>query len=175
MDVFLAMTRLLDEERFVIGARTTGRLGARHDPDVALHALEESRSEVEELFSQYSIIILIGTGGKGTGSGTMFPLAQMAHHRRRAASFPTLGTSAQRGKLVVLLAAHAKAVGKATSQEKPMGQRVKDEGASEGRPVMGWIGVDPPFDSRWPRETWSSAWKGGDITPPERGQTSLGC
>jgi cell division GTPase FtsZ len=71
------------EERFLIGARTTGRLGARHDPEVALRALEESRSEVEELFSRYSIIILIGTGGKGTGSGTMFPLAQIARQQRK--------------------------------------------------------------------------------------------
>ena len=39
-----------------------------------------------------------------------------------------------------------------------MRRRVKDEGASEGRPGMGRIGVEPP----------------GDITPPEREQTSLG-
>ncbi len=67
----------------LIGAHTTGRLGARHDPEVALQALNESRSEVEELFSQYSIIILIGTGGKGTGSGTMFPLAQIARQQKK--------------------------------------------------------------------------------------------
>ena len=69
-----ALSDVPREERFLIGARTTGRLGARHDPEVALQALEESRSEVEELFSQYSIIILIGTGGKGTGSGAMLSL-----------------------------------------------------------------------------------------------------
>src|SRR6185436_7500396 len=34
-------------ERLLIGPRTTGRLGARHNPDVARAALEESRSEVE--------------------------------------------------------------------------------------------------------------------------------
>src|SRR5215475_10180978 len=78
-----ALSDVPGEERFLIGARTTGRLGARHDPEVALHALEESRSEVEELFSQYSIIILIGTGGKGTGSGTMFPLAQIARQQKK--------------------------------------------------------------------------------------------
>jgi len=71
------------EERCLIGARTTGGLGARHDPEVALQALQESRSEVEELFSRYSIIILIGTGGKGTGSGTMFPLAQIAREQKK--------------------------------------------------------------------------------------------
>ena len=78
-----ALSDLPREERFLIGARTTGRLGARHDPEVALRALEESRSEVEALFSRYSIIILIGTGGKGTGSGTMFPLAQIARQQKK--------------------------------------------------------------------------------------------
>ena len=78
-----ALSDLPKEERCLIGARTTGRLGARHDPEVALRALEESRSEVEELFSRYSIIILIGTGGKGTGSGTMFPLAQIARQQKK--------------------------------------------------------------------------------------------
>jgi cell division GTPase FtsZ len=78
-----ALSDLPSEERFLIGARTTGRLGARHDPEVALRALQESRGDVEELFSQYSIIILIGTGGKGTGSGTMFPLAQIARQQKK--------------------------------------------------------------------------------------------
>ena len=78
-----ALSDLPSEERFLIGARTTGRLGARHDPEVALRALEESRSDVEELFSRYSIIILIGSGGKGTGSGTMFPLAQIARQQKK--------------------------------------------------------------------------------------------
>ena len=78
-----ALSDLPKEERCLIGARTTGGLGARHDPEVALRALQESRSEVEELFSRYSIIILIGTGGKGTGSGTMFPLAQIAREQKK--------------------------------------------------------------------------------------------
>jgi len=78
-----ALSDLPAEERLLIGARTTGRLGARHDPEVALRALQESRSEVEELFSRHSIIVLIGTGGKGTGSGTMFPLAQIARQQRK--------------------------------------------------------------------------------------------
>jgi cell division GTPase FtsZ len=78
-----ALSDLPKQERCLIGARTTGRLGARHDPEVALRALQESRSEVEQLFSQYSIIILIGTGGKGTGSGTMFPLAQIAREQKK--------------------------------------------------------------------------------------------
>ena len=78
-----ALSDLPQEERVLIGARTTGRLGARHDPAVALEALNESRGEVEALFSRYSIVFLIGTGGKGTGSGTMFPLAQIARHQKK--------------------------------------------------------------------------------------------
>ena len=61
------------EERMLIGARTTGRLGARHNADVAAQALEESRSEVEAALSGHSVVIVIGTGGKGTGAGAMFP------------------------------------------------------------------------------------------------------
>jgi cell division GTPase FtsZ len=71
------------EERLVIGERTTGRLGARHDPAVAGLALEESRAEVEALLSRYSVVIVIGTGGKGTGAGTMFPVVQMARAQRK--------------------------------------------------------------------------------------------
>jgi len=78
-----ALSDLPKEERVLIGANTTCRLGARHDPEVARQALEESRSEVESLFSRYSIIFLIGTGGKGTGSGTMFPLAQIARQQKK--------------------------------------------------------------------------------------------
>jgi cell division GTPase FtsZ len=78
-----ALSDLPKEERLLIGTRTTGRLGARHDPEVARHALSESRGEVEALFKRYSIIILVGTGGKGTGAGTMFPLAQMAREQKK--------------------------------------------------------------------------------------------
>jgi cell division GTPase FtsZ len=78
-----ALSDLPKDERVLIGAHTTGRLGARHDPQVARQALDESRGEVEALFSGYSIIILVGTGGKGTGSGTMFPLAQIARQQKK--------------------------------------------------------------------------------------------
>jgi len=44
-------------------------------------------------------------------------------------------------------------------QGAPTGRRVEDEGGSEGRPVTGRIGVEPP----------------GKITPRESGLTSLGC
>jgi len=71
------------EERVVIGANTTGRLGSRHNPELARLALEESRHDVESLLSGFSVVVLIGTGGKGTGAGTMFPLAQMARQQRK--------------------------------------------------------------------------------------------
>ncbi len=71
------------EERFLIGAATTRRLGSMHNPEVAGAALEESRHEVEALLSRFSVIVLIATGGKGTGAGTMFPLAQMAREQKK--------------------------------------------------------------------------------------------
>jgi len=49
-------------------------------------------------------------------------------------------TGAQRGKPVV------SPYGKAALQEELTRRRVKEEGASEGRPVMGRIGVEPPGD-----------------------------
>jgi cell division GTPase FtsZ len=78
-----ALSDLPEAERLLIGAQTTGRLGARHDPEVARQALDESRADVEALFSGYSIIIIVGTGGKGTGAGTMFPLAQIARQHKK--------------------------------------------------------------------------------------------
>jgi cell division GTPase FtsZ len=71
------------EERLLIGPQTTRRLGARHNPDVARQALEESKAAVEALISRYSVVFLIGTGGKGTGAGTMFPLAQIVREQRK--------------------------------------------------------------------------------------------
>jgi len=72
-----------EEERVLIGARTTGLLGARHNPAVAAEALQESRAEIEALLSKYSVIFVLGTGGKGTGAGTMFPIVQMAREQRK--------------------------------------------------------------------------------------------
>src|SRR6185436_16385909 len=71
------------EERLLIGAQKTRRLGSRHSPDVAREALEESRADITALFRDYSVIVLIGTGGKGTGAGTMLPLAQIAREQRK--------------------------------------------------------------------------------------------
>ena len=71
------------DERVIIGTRTTHGLGARHNPEVAREALEESRSEVAALMAQHLVIVLIGTGGKGTGAGTLFPLAQMARQQKK--------------------------------------------------------------------------------------------
>ena len=71
------------EERLVIGDTTTRRLGSMHNPDLARQALDESKKEVESLLSRHSVIIVIGTGGKGTGAGTMFPIAQMARQQKK--------------------------------------------------------------------------------------------
>jgi cell division GTPase FtsZ len=71
------------DERLLIGANTTRRLGSMHNPELARQALEESRDAVESLLSRFSVVIIIGTGGKGTGTGTMFPLAQMARRQRK--------------------------------------------------------------------------------------------
>jgi cell division GTPase FtsZ len=71
------------EERVLIGAATTRRFGSRHDPNVARAALDESREEVERLISRYSVVIIVGSGGKGTGAGTIFPLAHMVRKQRK--------------------------------------------------------------------------------------------
>jgi cell division GTPase FtsZ len=78
-----SLSNLPREERVLIGAKTTGQLGSRHNPEVARQALEESRAEVEALLRPHSVVILIGTGGKGTGAGTMFPIAQMAREQKK--------------------------------------------------------------------------------------------
>jgi cell division GTPase FtsZ len=71
------------EERVLIGRATTRRFGSRHDPNVARAALEESRQDIERLISRYSVVIIIASGGKGTGAGTVFPLAQMVRKQRK--------------------------------------------------------------------------------------------
>lgn len=71
------------EERVLIGAGTTRRLGSMHNPELAREALEESRNDVEALLSRHSVVIVIGTGGKGTGAGTLFPLAHMARQQKK--------------------------------------------------------------------------------------------
>ena len=78
-----SLTDVPKEERLVIGATTTRRLGSMHNPELARQALEESREEVEALLSRHSVVIVIGTGGKGTGAGTIFPLAQMARQQKK--------------------------------------------------------------------------------------------
>jgi len=71
------------EERLLIGAGKTHHLGSRHNPAVAREALEESKRDVASVLDDYTVVVLIGTGGKGTGAGTMVPLAQMARERRK--------------------------------------------------------------------------------------------
>jgi cell division GTPase FtsZ len=78
-----SLNDLPKEERLVIGAGTTRRLGSMHNPDLAKKALDESQDEVASLLSRHSVVIVIGTGGKGTGAGTTFPLAQMARQQKK--------------------------------------------------------------------------------------------
>ena len=71
------------EERLLIGAATTRGLGSRHSPEIAARALEESRDQIEQLIEKYSVVVTIGTGGKGTGAGTMFPLAELVRRQNK--------------------------------------------------------------------------------------------
>jgi cell division GTPase FtsZ len=77
-----SLNDLPKEERLVIGTATTRRMGSMHNPDLARKALDESRDEVASLLNRHSVVIVIGTGGKGTGAGTIFPLAQMARQQK---------------------------------------------------------------------------------------------
>jgi len=71
------------EEQLLIGRATTRGLGSRHDPALAARALEESRDQIVALIENYSIVVIIGTGGKGTGAGTIFPLADLVRRRHK--------------------------------------------------------------------------------------------
>ena len=71
------------DERFLIGRATTNGLGSRHDPILAARALEESRDQIVKLIENYSIVVIIGTGGKGTGAGTIFPLADIVRRQNK--------------------------------------------------------------------------------------------
>jgi len=78
-----SLAQVPEEERLLIGAATTRGLGSRHDPALAERALEESRSQIEQLIHQYSVVVIIGTGGKGTGAGTVFQLADMVRQQNK--------------------------------------------------------------------------------------------
>ena len=78
-----SLAQVPQEERLLIGEATTRGLGSRHDPALAARALEESRDQIEQLIEKYSVVITIGTGGKGTGAGTMFPLAETVRRRHK--------------------------------------------------------------------------------------------
>jgi cell division GTPase FtsZ len=71
------------DERLLIGPETTHFLGARHDPEVARRAFDESREQIAALMRDYSTVILIATGGKGTGTGTLLPAAMLARQMRK--------------------------------------------------------------------------------------------
>jgi cell division GTPase FtsZ len=78
-----SLLNVLPEERVLIGESTTHRFGSQHDPQIARAALEESRGEVERLVSRYAVVIIVATGGKGTGAGTIFPLAEMVRAQKK--------------------------------------------------------------------------------------------
>jgi cell division GTPase FtsZ len=71
------------EERLLIGRATTHGLGSGHDPMLAARALDESRDQIVKLIESYSIVVIIGTGGKGTGAGTMLPLAEIVRRQNK--------------------------------------------------------------------------------------------
>ena len=71
------------EERLIIGSATTRRLGSMHNPDRPEKPWRNRGQKSRRCWRSYSVIILIGTGGKGTGAGTMFPLAQMARQQKK--------------------------------------------------------------------------------------------
>jgi hypothetical protein len=72
-----------EDERLLIGGRTTSHLGSRHDPEVAQRAFDESRREIEALISAYSVVVVIATGGKGTGAGTIVPVTLAARQQKK--------------------------------------------------------------------------------------------
>jgi hypothetical protein len=76
------------------------------------------------------------------------------------------GTSAERGKPVVSPAPHPMGLRESNPQGAPTGQQVKEEGGSEGRPVMGRIGVER---ERAPREEQRKG------VPPALSATTLSC
>jgi cell division GTPase FtsZ len=78
-----SLAQVPEEERLLIGRTTTRGLGSRHDPALAARALEESRDQIVKLVDDYSIVVIIGTGGKGTGAGTTFPLADMVRRQNK--------------------------------------------------------------------------------------------
>ena len=45
--------------------------------------MEESRDQIVKLIENYSIVVVIGTGGKGTGAGTTFPLADIVRRQNK--------------------------------------------------------------------------------------------
>jgi cell division GTPase FtsZ len=78
-----SLEQVPEEERLLIGRGTTRGLGSRHDPALAARALEESRDQIVRLVENYAIVVIIGTGGKGTGAGTMYPLAEIVRRQKK--------------------------------------------------------------------------------------------
>jgi hypothetical protein len=74
---------------------------------------------------------------RGQVRGFLVPPAQMASHRRKAATLPIRVAVAERGKPVALPQGVGRPQGRLT------GRRVKERGVSQRRSVMGRIGIEP--------------------------------
>jgi cell division GTPase FtsZ len=137
------------EERLLIGAGTTRRLGSRHNPEVARAALEESKTEVEALLHQYSAVILIGTGGKGTGAGTIFPVAQMARAQRKLVMPIFVRPSFERHEVEKRRYDHAlKVIGQFDAAKVRLMEILNDRGYTDGDPlpqVVVWERMNLPI------------------------------
>jgi cell division GTPase FtsZ len=124
------------EERLLVGAGTTGRLGARHNPEVARAALEESRAEVEALLHPYSTVIVIGTGGKGTGAGTIFPIAQMARAQKKLVIPIFVRPSFERHEVEKRRYDHAlKVIAQFDAAQMRLIEILNDRGYTDGQPL----------------------------------------
>jgi hypothetical protein len=89
----------------------------------------------------------LGPKGKGSGMGAPnSPIADVEPPAERQ-NLTHAGTGTQRGKPVGLPRSDDRPRpverGESEPQGTPKGLRVEDGGGSEGRPVMGWIGVEP--------------------------------
>ena len=78
-----SLEQVPEDERVLIGRKTTRGLGSQHDPTLAARALQESRDQIITLINDYSIVVIIGTGGKGTGAGTTFALADLVRRQNK--------------------------------------------------------------------------------------------
>ena len=73
-----ALNQCNDHEVILIGEQTTKGFGAGADPEVARHAAEHSKAQLEALIADDTLIIVIAGLGGGTGSGATSVLLDLA-------------------------------------------------------------------------------------------------